>query len=170
MRTESKNSNRIQISKWIRVRPLEVSDFKFVRRLAAQQPNFTIPPPYVLWLLKQTNVRSCLVAEHVKLGCVAYLLSILVSTPRGKVLNIWQLAASKRGREAGAIELLLLGLRAFGRRARVRKVFFTADPESAQFRAVRRHAYALGLVVRSQGVLPASVSRNEHQFMMTISN
>jgi hypothetical protein len=158
--------DRMQPSKWIRVLPLELTDFKFVRRLASQQANFTTPPIYVLWLLSQTNPRCCMVARHVRLGRMAYLLSLLVSTPREKVLYIWQLAASKRGRDAGATEILLLRLRAFARQVRVQKVFFTADPESAEFRTVRRYAYALGLVVRSQGVLPASVSRNERQFMM----
>jgi len=159
----------MRASKWIRVRPLEVSDFKFVRRLASKQPNFTIPPRYVLWLLKQTNARSCLVAEHAKNGPVAYLLSLLVSTPRGKALYIWQLAASKTGFHAGAIHALLLALRALVRRERVRRVFFTAIPESPELRAFRRYAYVLsGAVPRSQQLLPTSVSRNEREFVIAV--
>jgi len=156
-------------SKWIRVRPLEVSDFRFVRHLASKQANFTIPPIFVLWLLKQTNARSCMVGEHFKLGPVAYLLSLLVSTPRGKVLYVWQLAASKSGLRTGAINVLLLALRAFMRRVRVQKVLFTAVPESPEFRVIRRYAYALfGAALRSQQVLPTSVSRNEREFIMRV--
>src|SRR5437016_10449082 len=133
----------MQASKWIRVRPLKASDFKFIRRLASKQANFTVPPLYILWLLKQTNSRSCMVAEHAKLGPVAYLLSLIVSTPRGKILYVWQLAASKKGLQAGATNVLLLALRAFIHRVRVQRVFFTSIPDSPHFRAIRRYAYTL---------------------------
>jgi hypothetical protein len=160
----------MRTSKWIRVRPLEVSDFRFIRRLASKQENFTVPPFYVLWLLKETNGQCCLVAQHAKLGPVAYLLSILVTARRRKVLYVWQLAASKRGLELGATEVLLLTLRAFMRRTRVQKVFFTADPESAQFRAIRKYAYALyGAGLRHRRPLPSSVSRSEREFVVRVT-
>jgi hypothetical protein len=156
-------------SKWIRVRPLEVSDFSFVRRLASKQPHFTNPPRYVLWLLKQAHPRSCMVAEHVKFGPVAYLLSLLVSTSRGNVLYVWQLAASASGRRTGAIDVLLLALRNLVRRARVKTLFFTADPESSQFRAIRRYAYTLSRdVPHSHQKLPSTVSRNEREFTLKV--
>jgi hypothetical protein len=156
-------------SKWIRVRSLDVSDFRFIRRLASKQANFTVPPLYILWLLKQTNSRSCIVAEHLSLGRVAYLLSLIVSTPKGKVLYVWQVAASKRGQQAGATNVLLLALRAFMHRRRVQRVFFTSVPDSPHFRAIRRYAYALfGAAPRSQQTLPASVSRNEREFVIRV--
>jgi hypothetical protein len=156
-------------SKWIRVRALEVSDFSFVRRLASKQSNFTNPPPYILWLLKEAHPESCMVAEHVKFGPAAYLLSLLVSTSRGNALYVWQLAASVSGRRTGAINVLLLALRAFVRRARVKTLFFTADPESPEFRAIRRYAYTLSREVpRSRQKLPSAVSRNEREFTLKI--
>jgi hypothetical protein len=151
------------------VRPLKVSDFGFIRRLASKKGNFTVPPPYVLWLLKQTNSRSCMVAEHVELGLVAYLLALRVNTSRGKVLYVWQLAASKRGLSEGGIHELLLALRSFMRRVRVQRVLFTADPESPEFRAVRRYAYSLfGAAPRSGQNLPASVSQSEREFFVKV--
>src|SRR6185437_8623680 len=45
----------------ISVRSLEVRDFSFVRELSSSQPNFTIPPPYVLWLLTRISPELCLV-------------------------------------------------------------------------------------------------------------
>lgn len=156
-------------SKWIRVRPLEVSDFRFVRRLASKQATFTIPPLFVLWLLKQTNSRSCMVAEHVKLGPVAYLLSLPVHSQRGKVLYVWQLAASASGRRTGAINVLLLALRTFVRRMRVQSLLFTAVPYSPEFRAIRRYAYILSAdMPRSRQVLPSIVSRNEREFILKV--
>lgn len=110
-----------------------------------------------------------MIAEHVKLGPVGYLLSLVVNTPREKVLHVWQLAASKNGMEAGATDVLLLALRSFMRRENVRKVYFTSDPGSAQFRAIRRYAYVLfGVGLRSQQFLPHSISRNEREFVMAV--
>jgi hypothetical protein len=171
VRSEIKQSVLLEmpLSKWIHVRELEATDFRFIRRLASRHANFTVPPPYVLWLLKQTNPRSCMVAEHVKLGSVAYLLSVLVGTPRGNVLYVWQLAASQRGARAGAIDVTLLALRRFVSRTRVRKVFFTACPETPEFRAIRRNVYSLfGAGVRAQQVLPAAVSRKECEYVFKL--
>jgi len=159
----------MQGSKWIRVRPLEVSDFRFVRRLALKQTNFTVPPLYILWLLKQTNARSCLVADHVKFGPVAYVLSLLVSKPKRKVLYVWQLAVSASGRRTGALDELLLGLRSFVRRTRTRSLLFTAVPYSPEFRAIRRYAYTLSARgLRPSQKLPTIVSRNEREFVITV--
>jgi hypothetical protein len=156
-------------SKWIRVRPIQASDFKFIRRLASKQPNFTSPPHYVLWLLKETNPRSCLVAEHAKLGPVAYVLSLQVDKSQGKALYIWQLAASTSGQRSGAIHLLLLALRTFARRIRFKSVFFTAIPDSPDFRAIRRYAYTLSRgVPRSHQRLPSTVSRSEFEFILKL--
>ena len=156
-------------SKYIRIRPLKVSDFAFIRRLASKKTNFTVPPPYVLWLLKQTNSPSCMVAEHAKHGPVGYLLAILVGTQKGKVLYVWQLATSKNGLSAGAIHDLLLALRSFMRRTQVQKIFFTAVPKSPELRAIRRYAYSLfGAALRAQQIVPSSISRGEREFMVRV--
>lgn len=155
--------------KSIRVRQLEVSDFKFIRDLASKQHNFTSPPFYVLWLLKQTNSRSCLVVQHATLGPVAYLLSLPVNKSGTRALYVWQLAASASGRRVGGIHALLLALRTLVRRMRVRSVLFTAIPDSPDFRAIRRYVYVLsGGVPRSHERLPLTVSRNEHEFIVKV--
>ncbi len=157
-------------SKWIRVRPLTVADFPFIRRLAAKQDGFTVPPPYVLWLLRRTNSRSCMIVEHVKSGPVAYLLSILVCEPREKVLYVWQLAASNKGMRTGAIDIALLALRAFVRRVGARKVLFTVDPKSPKFRAIRRYAHSLSAArVRPGQFLPDSISRHEREYVIKVN-
>jgi hypothetical protein len=159
----------MQRSKWIRVRPLQVSDFRFVRRLASKQPNFTSPPHYVLWLLKETNPRSCLVVEHARLGPIAYLLSLPVNNPHIKTLYVWQLAASASGQRTGAIHLLLLALRSLVRRMRVKLIVFSAIPNSLDFRVIRRYAYTLfGEAPRSRQRLPSTVSRNEFEFVIKV--
>src|SRR5579864_2040026 len=153
----------------IRIRPMEVSDFRFIRRLASTQFQFTCPPRYVLWLLARTNSRNCIVAEDSKYGPVAYLLSLPVSTSRERVLYVWQLAASPRGRSNGAIHLLLLALRKMVRKTRIQSLVFTAVPDSPEYRAIRRYAKALsGSGPRSSQSLPSTVSRNEHEFVIRV--
>jgi ribosomal protein S18 acetylase RimI-like enzyme len=153
----------------IRIRPMEVDDFRFIRNLASKQFQFTRPPHYVLWLLTRTNSRSCIVAEDTKHGLVAYLLSLPVNTSREKTLYVWQLAASPRGRHSGAIHLLLLALRKLVRRMRIRSLVFTAVPDSPEYRAIRRYAKTLsGAAPRAKQSLPSRVSQNEHEFVIRV--
>jgi hypothetical protein len=159
----------MQPSKTIRVRSFEVSDFRFIRHLAATRPNFTSPPPYVLWLLKKAHSKSCLVAEHTDLGPVAYLLSLPFKLPRGRALYVWQLAASADGLRTGATNVLLLRLRTLMRRMGIHTLFFTAVPNSPEFRAIRRYARVLyGRPVRSREKLPSMVSRTEHEYVIRV--
>ena len=156
-------------SQAIRIRPMEVCDFQFIRRLASKQFQFTCPPRYVLWLLTRTNSRNCIVAEDTEYGPVAYLLSLPVSTSRERSLFVWQLAASSRGRRNGAIHLLLLALRKFVRRTRIRFLIFSAVPDSPEFRAIRRQARTIfGPVRDSHLVIPSGVSRNEREFVIRV--
>jgi hypothetical protein len=162
-------SSKMQHSKKIRVRSLEVSDFGFIRRLAAKPHNFTCPPPYVLWLLKKAHSESCLVAEHAKLGPVAYLLSLPVKTSYGKALYVWQFATSADGLRTGATNVLLLALRTLVHRMRVHALFFTAVPDSPEFRAIRRYAYALsGHTPLPRENLPDTVCRNEREYVIKV--
>jgi hypothetical protein len=109
------------------------------------------------------------VAEHAKLGPIAYLLSLPIHKSQVKALYVWQLAASASGRRTGAIHLLLLSLRTLVRRMPVKLIVFSAIPDSPDFRAIRRYAYALfGDVPHSHQKLPSTVSRNEFEFMLKV--
>jgi hypothetical protein len=151
------------------VRSMKVDDFRFIRELASKQFQFTPPPRYVLWLLTRTQSRNCMVAEDTKHVPVAYLLSLPVSTSREKSLYVWQLAASPEGRRIGAIHLLLLALRRFVRKMRIRVIIFSAVPGSPEFRAIRRQTRTLfGAVPHSRHILPSGISRKEHEFILRV--
>jgi hypothetical protein len=153
----------------IQIRPMEVIDFRFIRRLAAEQFQFTRPPRYVLWLLKRTDSRFCMVAKDKKIGLVAYLLSLPIDISRGKALYVWQLAATPRGHRIGAVHSLLLELRKLVRRLRIQSIVFSAVPDSAEYRAIRRYAKSLsGDSPRAQRRLPSVVSRNEWEFVIRV--
>ncbi len=153
----------------IRVRRLEVADFSFVRDLAAKQPNFTIPPPYVLWLLLKIKGDVCLVAEHDMDGPVAYLLAVPIDTPADS-LYVWQLAASQQSRRHDKpVFDLLLELHRTCRRLRIRSVIFSATPGSAAFRTIRRYLWKI-LSIRPEvtSVLPGIVAPNETEYRVEV--
>jgi hypothetical protein len=158
-----------RISQPVRIRPMQVDDFRFVQNLASKQFRFTRPPSYILWMLTRTNSRSCMVAEDVKLGPVGYLLSLPVNKARKKTLYVWQLAASARGRHNGAIHLLLLALRNMVHKMQTRFIIFSSVPGSPQFRAIRRQARTLfGSAPRPRRILPSGISPREHEFVITV--
>lgn len=159
----------MQQYKSIRTRRLEVSDFEFVRRLASKQPHFTQPPKYVLWMLSQAHPESCLIAEHIKLGPMAYLLAMPFGSPRQRSLYIWQAASTVRGHRSGAMHVLLLAFRKLTKRIGARAVIFTTVSGSPQHRMIRRYAYSLsGRPPRISRPLPRAVSPNEHEFIIGV--
>lgn len=152
----------------LHVRPLETGDFDFVRELASKQRTFTIPPPYVLWLLMRIKGAACLIAERPECGQVAYLLAVPVEGP-SKSLFVWQLASSKGRTRTPAAIAVLTELRGFASRQRVRAIYFSMRPRSAAYRLISR--YAGRLVARSPrliSTLPSVVSRDESEYRLDL--
>ncbi len=121
------------------MRRLRVDDFDFVRELAAKQSNFTIPPPYVLWLLTRVRGDICLVAEEEGAGPVAYLLAVPVEKPQN-AFYVWQLAARPNARSHVSVLPLLKKLFEITESQEISSMFFSAIPNSAAFRRIRRYA------------------------------
>lgn len=154
-------------SSHVHVRRLEVSDFAFVRGLASEQPNFTIPPPYVLWLLQKVHRNVCLVAEDDRVGPVAYLLAIPVQP--GGSLYVWQLASSDRGKRTHAVLLLLRELKQITHKMRIRTVMFSTLPKSATLRLIRRYATTLfESQVEIDGPVPSLIAPGEREYRVEL--
>jgi hypothetical protein len=153
----------------IHVRQMEVGDFDFVRELAAKQPNFTVPQPYVLWLLLRIKDAVCLVAEHNSEGLLAYLLAVPIDAP-SKALYVWQLAASERGERLHTSMTLLRELYGIVQRLRIGSIAFSAVPGSAAYRAIRRHVWKLSTATPEvTGPMPTLVSKNETEYRVQLS-
>jgi hypothetical protein len=151
----------------ILIRRLEFSDFAFVRGLASEQPNFTIPPPYVLWLLLKVHKNVCLVAEDDRIGPVGYLLAIPVHPPGS--LYVWQLAASDKGKRVNAIRQLLQELRRISLQARTRRMMFSTLPKSPTFRAIQRYAAILfGARLEVNGAVPSMIAPGESEYRVEL--
>jgi len=152
----------------IHVRQLEIGDFEFVRELAAKQANFTVPPPYVLWLLLRIKDAVCLVAEHSSDGPLAYLLAVPVEAP-SKALFVWQLAVSKSDAHSQAMTALVSEIHLISRRLRISTVAFSAVPGSPQYRAIRQCIRRIAATSpEARAVLPLVVSRNETEYQVRL--
>ena len=152
----------------ITVRPLEVRDFSFVRELAASQPNFTIPPPYVLWLLTRIGPELCLIAERPDKEAVGYLLAVPITNPP-KSLYIWQLVARRTRHSQRTVVELIHCLKARVKGRKFNDLIFSAQENTTTFRAlkrlVRKEASATPL---RMSLLPDIVAPNEYEFSVDL--
>jgi hypothetical protein len=153
----------------IHVRPLEISDFNFVRELASSQPNFTVPPVYVLWLMLKIKGGISLVAEHNRDGLLGYLIAVPIEGPADSMF-VWQLAASKGSRRTKATLALLTQFREIIEDLSIRNIFFSTVPSSGVFRALRSYARKVfSSVPDALNPLPPAVNAKESEFLLNLS-
>jgi hypothetical protein len=151
----------------LRVRRLQIDDFSFVRDLASRQPNFTIPPPYVLWLLLKIRNSVALIAELEGTGPIGYLLAVPVGQP--KTLYVWQLATSRADKHGDGTVLLLAKLRNIASRRNTSSLMFSTMPGSAIYRAIRRNALRIfGAVPELRKPLPAMIAPHESEYCVRL--
>lgn len=144
---------------------MDITDFTFIRDVAARQPNFTIPPPYVLWLLLKIKGDICLVAEGPQKERLAYLLAVPVSDPAG-ALYVWQLATSVVSPEA--IYLLLSALRATAVAQRFDSIYFSAMPNSASLRTIQKHIRMFSVEPVKTNIVPEFIAPGEVEFKVDL--
>ena len=153
----------------IHVRQLEIGDFDFVRALAAQQPNFTVPPPYVLWLMIRIKDAVCIVAEHSTDGLLAYLLAVPIEGPN-RALFVWQLAASTEGQRRNAILAILTAGRRIARKLQIAAIVFSTIPSSPALRLIRRYTRKVfSAVPEPTSTIPSLVCQHEKEYRLELT-
>ena len=161
---------QMSTSSHIHVRPLEIADFPFVRALASKQPDFTVPPLYVLWLIVRIKGAICLVAEHSSSGPIAYLLAVPIEG-QGNSIFIWQVAALEGRQRNKATSAILTEFRKTVLDLAFDSVQFSSVPNSSAYRLIRRYAWKLASIVPEKlHALPAVVSDRETEFRLSVSN
>lgn len=154
----------------VHVRKMEVGDFDFVRTLAAQQSNFTVPPPYVLWLLLRIKGAITLIAEDSDLGPVSYLLAVPVESP-DRCLYVWQLATSDQGKRSDATLAIIRKFREIAIAGKVRVIAFSAVPESPAYRAIRQYIRGVfSSVPQPITRLPSLIDLSENEFRLDVES
>jgi hypothetical protein len=152
----------------IRVRPMAVKDFEFVRDLASRAAGFTIPPSYVLWKQMEFDSALCAVADEIGSDSVAYLLASRATVPVGSIF-VWQLGSTVRGLRLGAPVALVQHLAKVCKSFGVDTIFFTTIPGSAQERLVCSLAKEVfGVSPKRLSRLPASVSPDEYKYRLPV--
>lgn len=152
----------------VHVRQMEIGDFDFVRGLAGKQPNFTVPPPYVLWLFLRIKDAVCLIAEESGKGPLAYLLAVPIEAP-DKALHVWQFAVTPDGARWRASDALVESLYRIVRQLNVRTIAFSSVAGSAEYRAIRSAIWKV-FATKPQlvGVVPRSVSRTQTEYRIQL--
>jgi hypothetical protein len=119
----------------VRIRPVGPEDFSFIRSLAAEFPNFTVPPEYILWFFVHFHPDYCRVLEQDSGSLKAYLLAMPTSNPRSGIA-IWQVAAATPNR-GFALEYFASHIRDLAEHTGATSIFFTTSQEPASLRLIR---------------------------------
>ena len=147
---------------------MDVSDFSFVRALAAEQRSYTVPPPYVLWMLSRFHGDLCTVAEAAGEGPVAYLLGMSTTAPP-QVVFVWQLASTIRGRSLNAPFRLVAHLRKIAAKLKVRTILYTATRGSVQEQLIRSLAERVFHRLPEPAFeVPQAVCRSEYTYSFLV--
>jgi len=151
----------------VRVRPIKASDCNFIRDLASRSAGYTVPTPYVLWMLSTFQREFCAVANARGYGNLGYLLVLPVGV-RTDVVFVWQLACTFRGQRLRAPDALAAHLKRTARKYGVRRICFTSRPNSPQGRFVRSLAERVFHVQPALGKsLPGQIS-GESEYTLTL--
>jgi hypothetical protein len=151
----------------LRIRPIEPKDFSFIRSLASEFADFTVPSEYVLWFFAHFHPTYCRVLEQESGELKAYLIAMPTSEPQGGIA-IWQLAAAKSDRTL-ALEYFAVYLRDLMESILATTLFFTTQRDSASLRLIRLLAKQFGDCEVSQlGSVPAGQA--ECEFRLSISS
>jgi hypothetical protein len=151
----------------IHVRPLELADFDFVQALASKQPNFTVPPVYVLWLMLRIKGAICLAAEHNDKGLTGYLLAVPVEGSQASIF-VWQLAASNQMTQKSVLAILA-EFRKKIIESHIETVLFSGVPDSPRFRAIRQYSWQIFEVMPHEAnILPSLVAIDESEFVVNL--
>ena len=148
-----------------RIRPMQLNDFAFVQALAAEFPQFTVPPDYVLWLFTHFHPDYCRILEQDSGEPKGYLLAIPTSDPDNGIA-IWQVAAAKPS-HAFALEYFAAYLRDLAERTGTTSVFFTTADDSTSLRLIGSLACKFGnCELEKRNSVP--VGQTEYEFRLSI--
>jgi len=121
---------------------MEPTDFAFIRALAAEIPNFTVPSEFLLWFFSRFHPDYCRVIDQEPGGLKAYLLAMPTSHPPNG-LAIWQVAAAESD-HAFALEYFAAYLRDLVERSCLTSLSFSMPNNPVSLRLIRSLANKFG--------------------------
>jgi hypothetical protein len=145
-------------------------DLDFIQALASQTPGYTLPAPYVLWLLGRYHSKYSAVVEEAGGKPLAYMLAIPVDTEPPAVF-VWQFACTFRGQRLKAPDALTTHLKQITERNGIHRLIFTAVPKTPQEHFVKnlcQRIFAASPMRRKR--LPRQISDNEFEYILKLKN
>lgn len=124
------------------VREARADDANFVAQLASMQPSFTVPTPYVLWMLTVASPSLSLVTTTMDGHRIGYLLAIPCEPP-GRAVFLWQIAVASNHSSVRASHVMLEEMLMRCRRMRITRVLFSMRSSPKLIHWARRAALSL---------------------------
>jgi hypothetical protein len=111
-----------------KTRALLPSDDAAIRAIAQQMPGFTVPSAYVIWMLAMTQRNFCRVVSDGNHAVLGYCLALACACREEGFL--WQIGVNGGGLKTkiAVLQSLIQDCIEQGRKAGIRRVFFTAQP------------------------------------------
>jgi hypothetical protein len=157
-------STDVQTNATLLVRPIRRSDFTFIRELSKRIEGYTVPPPYVLWMLRRFQGELCLIVEGPTHKPLGYMLATSGGI-RSSEMFIWQLAATFEGRRLRVSVKLASHVRKLVKKHSIQRITFTAVPDSGATRSIASLAnQVFGRTLTAGSRLPKSVAASEREF------
>ena len=150
-------AKRRQNVETVLVRPIEVSDFDFIRTLASKTKGYTLPPRYILWTLCRFQGELGAIAEEPGSAPVGYLLALPVGI-HSDAIFVWQLATTFRGQRLKAADALAEHVKAKAQQHDIRRVIFTSCTQSATDQSIQSLAARVFHASPAPGVLLPRIS------------
>jgi hypothetical protein len=148
------------------VRPVKLPDFQFIRGLSSTIGGYTVPPPYILWMLTRFQGELCLMAEDAAREPLGYMLAMTAGIGSTEIF-IWQLATNYRGQRLRAGTALASHVRRLVKKYGIERITFTAVPDSVGTLSIASLAKQMfGRTPRMGARLPRSVSASEREFQL----
>jgi hypothetical protein len=146
------------------VRPVRLADFQFIRGLSSKISGYTVPPPYILWMLTRYQGELCLIAEDASREPLGYMLAMSTGFGSSEIF-IWQLATDYRGQRLRAGTALASHVRRLVEKHGIERITFTAVPDSAGTKSIASLAKQMfGRTPKIGARLPGSISATEREF------
>jgi hypothetical protein len=159
-----KNRGHTKRNGLILVRQIRLSDFQFIRGLSSTIAGYTVPPPYILWMLTRFQGELCLLAEDASREPLGYMLATSAGIGSTEIF-IWQLATNFRGRRLRAGTALASHVRRLVKKHGIERITFTAVPDSVGTISIASLAKQMfGRTPKMGASLPGRISSTEREF------
>lgn len=150
------------------VRPMRLSDFEFVRDLSAKIDGYTVPPLYVLWMLREFHAELCLIAESSRKERLGYMLAMATGL-NSRRLFIWQFASTFQGQRILAATSFAKQVQKLVKKYGIKELVFTAEPNSGATRSIRRLSKQIfERTPRPGSRLPRAISQREQEYYIFV--